>query len=58
MWLNVVIYFYMIQPRFEVAGSLAICFQGLHPMANRVGSGSRRCPPTPPGILTYHGGFH
>ena len=26
--------------------------------ANWVGSGSRRCPPTPPGILTYHGGFH
>lgn len=27
--------------------------------SNRVGGGSRRRPPTPPGIrLTYHGGFH
>ncbi len=26
---------------------------------NRVGSGSRRCPPTPPGIrLSYQGGFY
>ena len=27
-------------------------------ISNRVGSGSHRCPPTPPGILTYHGGFY
>ena len=26
--------------------------------SNWVGSGSHRCPPTPPGILTYHGGFY
>jgi hypothetical protein len=31
MWLNVVICLFVIQPRFGVAGSLAVCFQGLHP---------------------------
>ena len=31
MWLNVVICFFVIKPRFGIAGSLAICFQGLHP---------------------------
>ena len=31
MWLNVVICLFVIQPRFGVAGSLAVCFHGLHP---------------------------
>ena len=31
MWLNVVIYLFVIQPRFGVAGSLAVCSHGLHP---------------------------
>ncbi len=33
-------------------------FHSYRYLINRVGNGSRRCPPPPPGILTYHGGFH